>query len=99
VSPALTAVLSRKWERGIAPVQNALRLLSFPRRGPNSRRSIPFPREQPTASPGHAPVRRQEPAPPRIRAAEAADLDALERLEHLVFPSDRLSRRSFRRFL
>ncbi|HVV91989.1 MAG TPA: peptidase C39 family protein [Hyphomicrobiales bacterium] len=44
-------------------------------------------------------MRRDEPAPPRIRAAESADLDALERLEHLVFPTDRLSRRSFRRFL
>jgi ribosomal protein S18 acetylase RimI-like enzyme len=34
-----------------------------------------------------------------IRDAEVADLDALERLEQAVFPTDRLSRRSFRRFL
>lgn len=38
-------------------------------------------------------------AAPRIRAAEVGDLDVLERLEQTVFPTDRLSRRSFRRFI
>jgi ribosomal protein S18 acetylase RimI-like enzyme len=36
---------------------------------------------------------------PLIRPAVAADLDALERLEQAVFATDRLSRRSLRRFL
>jgi ribosomal protein S18 acetylase RimI-like enzyme len=33
------------------------------------------------------------------RAAEARDLDGLERLENAVFPGDRLSRRSLRRYI
>jgi ribosomal protein S18 acetylase RimI-like enzyme len=40
------------------------------------------------------------PAPPvHVRAAEPGDLDALMKLEHQVFSTDRLSRRSLRRFL
>jgi N-acetylglutamate synthase-like GNAT family acetyltransferase len=35
----------------------------------------------------------------RIRAAKARDLDALVELESRVFATDRLSRRSLRRFL
>jgi [ribosomal protein S18]-alanine N-acetyltransferase len=35
----------------------------------------------------------------RIRAAEPGDIDALVELEHRVFSTDRLSRRSLRRFL
>ena len=42
----------------------------------------------------HAPV-----AEIRVRKAERADLDALIELEHRVFATDRLSRRSLRRFL
>jgi ribosomal protein S18 acetylase RimI-like enzyme len=38
-------------------------------------------------------------APVRIRAADRADLDELVALEHLAFPADRMSRRSFSRFL
>ena len=38
-------------------------------------------------------------APVRIRAADRADLDQLVALEHLAFPADRMSRRSFSRFL
>lgn len=37
--------------------------------------------------------------PVRIRAATMRDLDALIELEHRVFATDRLSRRSLRRFL
>jgi ribosomal protein S18 acetylase RimI-like enzyme len=41
-----------------------------------------------------------KPAPTvRIRAAELGDIDALVELEHRVFSTDRLSRRSLRRFL
>jgi ribosomal protein S18 acetylase RimI-like enzyme len=41
-----------------------------------------------------------EPLPSmRVRAAERRDLDALMTLEHRVFATDRLSRRSLRRFL
>jgi ribosomal protein S18 acetylase RimI-like enzyme len=35
----------------------------------------------------------------RIRSAEEGDIDALMELEHRVFSTDRLSRRSLRRFL
>src|SRR5438128_5730389 len=42
----------------------------------------------------HAPVPQV-----RVRKAERADLDALMALEHRVFASDRLSRRSLRRLL
>src|SRR5436190_24258273 len=35
----------------------------------------------------------------RVRKAERGDLDALMELEHRVFATDRLSRRSLRRFL
>jgi ribosomal-protein-alanine N-acetyltransferase len=42
--------------------------------------------------PAHSP-------PVRIRAAKARDLDALIELENRVFATDRLSRRSLRRFL
>src|SRR6476646_7286019 len=42
----------------------------------------------------HAPL-----ADIRARKAERADLDALIELEHRVFATDRLSRRSLRRFL
>jgi ribosomal-protein-alanine acetyltransferase len=38
-------------------------------------------------------------APPRIRAAELTDLDALVAIENLCFDTDRLSRRSFRHLL
>jgi ribosomal protein S18 acetylase RimI-like enzyme len=42
----------------------------------------------------------RQPAPAvRIRKAEAADLDALDALEHRVFATDHLSRRSLRHFL
>jgi [ribosomal protein S18]-alanine N-acetyltransferase len=34
-----------------------------------------------------------------IRSARESDLDALERLEHAVFPGDHLSRRSLRSFI
>jgi ribosomal-protein-alanine N-acetyltransferase len=45
-------------------------------------------------------VRRSTHSPPlRIRAAKARDLDALVELESRVFATDRLSRRSLRRFL
>ena len=39
------------------------------------------------------------PAPVGIRAASAADLDAIDRLETAVFTGDRMSRRSLRRLL
>src|SRR5215204_1170513 len=42
---------------------------------------------------------KHHPAPVRIRAAEPGDLDSLVELEHRVFATDRLSRRSLRRFL
>ena len=42
--------------------------------------------------PAHSP-------PVRVRAAKARDLDALIELENQVFATDRLSRRSLRRFL
>ena len=42
----------------------------------------------------HAPI-----AEIRVRRAERADLDALMDLEHRVFATDRLSRRSLRQFL
>src|SRR5262245_31916918 len=42
----------------------------------------------------HAPV-----AEIRVRKAERGDIDALTELEHRVFASDRLSRRSLHRFL
>jgi hypothetical protein len=35
----------------------------------------------------------------RLRKAEPADLDALDALEHRVFATDHLSRRSLRHFL
>ena len=35
----------------------------------------------------------------RVREAERGDIDALTELEHRVFASDRLSRRSLQRFL
>src|SRR4029079_3870634 len=38
-------------------------------------------------------------APVRVRAADRADLDQLVALEHLAFPADRMSRRSFSGFL
>jgi ribosomal protein S18 acetylase RimI-like enzyme len=46
----------------------------------------------------------QKPAPKsapavRVRKAQAADLDALDALEHRVFATDHLSRRSLRHFL
>jgi ribosomal protein S18 acetylase RimI-like enzyme len=37
--------------------------------------------------------------PVRVRMAERGDIDALMELEHRVFATDRLSRRSLRRFL
>src|SRR2546425_12513061 len=41
-----------------------------------------------------------QPAPPlRVRTAEGGDIDALMELEHRFFTTDRLSRRSLRRFL
>ena len=41
-----------------------------------------------------------QPEPPlRVRTAEPGDIDALMELEHRVFATDRLSRRSLRRFL
>jgi ribosomal protein S18 acetylase RimI-like enzyme len=44
--------------------------------------------------------REPHPTPPvHVRAAEPRDLDALMKLEHQVFSTDRLSRRSLRRFL
>jgi ribosomal protein S18 acetylase RimI-like enzyme len=52
----------------------------------------------PISSPAAVP-RETSPARPVVRAALVADLDALERLEQSVFPTDRLSRRSFRRFI
>ena len=43
---------------------------------------------------------KHKPAPAiRVRAAEPGDLDSLVELEHRVFATDRLSRRSLRRFL
>jgi ribosomal protein S18 acetylase RimI-like enzyme len=39
------------------------------------------------------------PQPVRVRTAERGDLDALMELEHRVFATDRLSRRSLRHFL
>ena len=45
-------------------------------------------------APAHAPV-----ADIRVRKAERCDLDALVELEHRVFATDRLSRRSLQRFL
>src|SRR5712671_2158596 len=58
----------------------------------------------PTMSASHA---HQRPAPPApapasaisVRAAARGDLDALIELEHRVFATDRLTRRSLRRFL
>jgi len=47
-----------------------------------------------SASPAHKPL-----PPVRVRAAKPGDLDALIELEHRVFATDRLSRRSLRRFL
>jgi ribosomal protein S18 acetylase RimI-like enzyme len=50
--------------------------------------------------PGLMMASKQRPAPPvRVRRAEPRDLDALTKLEHRVFSTDRLSRRSLRRFL
>jgi ribosomal protein S18 acetylase RimI-like enzyme len=42
---------------------------------------------------------RQPEPPPRVRNAARGDLDALMELEHRVFATDRLSRRSLRHFL
>jgi ribosomal protein S18 acetylase RimI-like enzyme len=47
----------------------------------------------------HARPAPQPAADVRVRAAAPADLDALIELEHRVFATDRLSRRSLRRFL
>src|SRR5882762_8908011 len=47
-----------------------------------------------------SPLAHQPPAPPlRVRTAEHGDIDALMELEHRVFATDRLSRRSLQRFL
>jgi ribosomal protein S18 acetylase RimI-like enzyme len=53
-----------------------------------------------TYSPGMHPAAAHRPVPPvRIRAAEPADIDRLVALEQLAFSADRMSRRSFRRFI
>ena len=49
--------------------------------------------------PAPAHLAHQPAAPLRVRTAEARDIDALMELEHRVFTTDRLSRRSLRRFL
>jgi ribosomal protein S18 acetylase RimI-like enzyme len=55
----------------------------------------------PAAHAQHRPVPPASPAAPAIgvRAANRSDLDALIALEHRVFATDRLTRRSLRRFL
>jgi ribosomal protein S18 acetylase RimI-like enzyme len=53
-----------------------------------------------TYSPGMHPAVAHRPVPPvHIRAAEGADVDRLVALEQLAFSTDRMSRRSFRRFV
>src|SRR5262245_40324076 len=47
-----------------------------------------------SASPAHKPVPQV-----RVRTAEPGDIEALVALEHRVFATDRLSRRSLQRFL
>jgi ribosomal protein S18 acetylase RimI-like enzyme len=47
-----------------------------------------------SASPAHKPMPQV-----RVRAADRSDMDALMELEHRVFATDRLSRRSLRHFL
>jgi ribosomal protein S18 acetylase RimI-like enzyme len=49
--------------------------------------------------PAHHARPKAPPADVRVRTATPADLDALVALEHRVFATDRLSRRSLRRFL
>src|SRR4051812_39057885 len=61
---------------------------------------VPSP-AMPAAHAQHRPVPPASPAAPAIgvRAANRSDLDALIALEHRVFATDRLTRRSLRRFL